>query len=499
MSERGPDGNGRPLTRRELRARGAAGQSPADSDARWSDDVRWSLHGELPDALPPEPEVDDVHWDAPGLQPPDSAPADGDLSADWPLTELDDTTAAGVEDTVPVAGVPRRQSAWPGLHSAPEVEAPVEDGPPAESASLEVASEATGGFPVPAPHAGPAVEAMPAPGPETGWMPEEPGPPTAQEPQPAEPEELPTLYDLLAARPAPPAGPAEHGWQGALRRATGGLLALRPGPAEQRQRASIALGAAQPRRAAHGRGHQPQGRGAQDHRHPAARRDLRAAPRRLHPRLGQQRDARHARLAGPPGAAPQHRRQPAAGPRPVRGPGPARVGDLDNYVRSQGSAQFDVLASDEDAASAASIDAFRVPRAAPHAGAVLPGHGHRHRQQHAGLELAGGRRRGRPGGHRLDGPRGHRAVGGVGDRRAARDRSRGHRAPGRHGPVGPGAPPDPALAARLHDHFGQLTRDVLDVPYDASLVGGTPFEFDRLSRRTREAWLHVAAAVAEGL
>ena len=29
----------------------------------WSDDVRWSLHGELPRELPAEPEVDDVRWD----------------------------------------------------------------------------------------------------------------------------------------------------------------------------------------------------------------------------------------------------------------------------------------------------------------------------------------------------------------------------------------------------------------------------------------------------
>ena len=35
----------------------------------------------------------------------------------------------------------------------------------------------------------------------------------------------------------------------------------------------------------------------------------------------------------------------------------SRVGDLDHYVRSQGSAQFDVLASDEDPAAAADIDA----------------------------------------------------------------------------------------------------------------------------------------------
>ncbi len=38
---------------------------------------------------------------------------------------------------------------------------------------------------------------------------------------------------------------------------------------------------------------------------------------------------------------------------------------------------------------------------------------------------------------------------------------------------------DPALADRLHDHFGRLTRAVLDVPYDRSLVGGAPLEWTR--------------------
>ena len=58
---------------------------------------------------------------------------------------------------------------------------------------------------------------------------------------------------------------------------------------------------------------------------------------------------------------------------------------------------------------------------------------------------------------------------------------------------------DAELAARLHDHFGRLTRTVIDVPYDPALVSGGPLDVDALSAESREAWLRVTAAVAEGL
>ena len=63
----------------------------------------------------------------------------------------------------------------------------------------------------------------------------------------------------------------------------------------------------------------------------------------------------------------------------------------------------------------------------------------------------------------------------------------------------PGAAVDAKLRARLHDHFGQLTRVVLDVPHDPALVAGGPLVVDALQNSTREAWLQVTAAVAEGL
>jgi MinD-like ATPase involved in chromosome partitioning or flagellar assembly len=58
---------------------------------------------------------------------------------------------------------------------------------------------------------------------------------------------------------------------------------------------------------------------------------------------------------------------------------------------------------------------------------------------------------------------------------------------------------DEQLSRRLHGHFRQLTRTVLDVPHDPALVAGGPLNVDALAPRTREAWLHATAAIAEGL
>jgi hypothetical protein len=58
---------------------------------------------------------------------------------------------------------------------------------------------------------------------------------------------------------------------------------------------------------------------------------------------------------------------------------------------------------------------------------------------------------------------------------------------------------DEALEKRLTAHFRALTRDVVTVPYDASLVDGGAVNMEGLSPETREAWLRVAGAVAAGL
>ncbi|OIV39146.1 hypothetical protein BIV57_02110 [Mangrovactinospora gilvigrisea] len=63
----------------------------------------------------------------------------------------------------------------------------------------------------------------------------------------------------------------------------------------------------------------------------------------------------------------------------------------------------------------------------------------------------------------------------------------------------PGPKPDKALTKRLTDHFEQHTRTVVQVPYDPALVDGDRTHFMTLAPTTREAWLHAAAAVAMAL
>jgi MinD-like ATPase involved in chromosome partitioning or flagellar assembly len=63
----------------------------------------------------------------------------------------------------------------------------------------------------------------------------------------------------------------------------------------------------------------------------------------------------------------------------------------------------------------------------------------------------------------------------------------------------PSAKPDRKLAERLERHFAQVTGDVVHVPFDAALVDGGPIDFDALSPETRDAWLSVAASIAQRL
>jgi putative peptide zinc metalloprotease protein len=58
---------------------------------------------------------------------------------------------------------------------------------------------------------------------------------------------------------------------------------------------------------------------------------------------------------------------------------------------------------------------------------------------------------------------------------------------------------DVQLHQRARNHFEQLTREVLDVPYDKSLVSGARLNYQALHPDTREAWLHASAAVMRGL
>jgi putative peptide zinc metalloprotease protein len=179
--------------------------------------------------------------------------------------------------------------------------------------------------------------------------------------------------------------------------------------------------------------------------------------------------------------------------------GQASIGDLDDYVRSQGSAQFDVLASDEDPNATELIDAVAFDKL------------HRTLQRFYRVIIVDT-------GNNMRAENWQAAVA-TADQLVIVSTVRedtaasaawlvdGLREKGLEDKVANAVTvlsstsesPDPQLARRLRGHFGTLTRAVLEVPHDPSLVDGGAITFELLSRRTREAWLKVAATVAEGL
>jgi MinD-like ATPase involved in chromosome partitioning or flagellar assembly len=179
--------------------------------------------------------------------------------------------------------------------------------------------------------------------------------------------------------------------------------------------------------------------------------------------------------------------------------GEIRVGDLDGYVRSQTSEQFDVLASDDDAASGAFVDAESF--AALHAVltrfyrvlVVDTGNNIRSSNWRAAVEAADQlvivstirEDTAQSAAWAVDALRAAGMSEAV--RRAVTILSE------------PAASVDKDLRKRLVQHFGLLTREVIEVPFDPALVAGGPIEYARLRRSTRDAWLRATAVVADGL
>ncbi len=312
-------------------------------------------------------------------------------------------------------------------------------------------------------------------------------------------EGLPTLADFLQSRPAPPVGPAQRGWQAGVRRFTGGLISPSPSAAEMAHRNAIS----------------------------AVQRSL-SGPRTivvLNPKGGAHKTTATLLIAatfgiyrggytlawdnnetmGTLGVRAQSARHTNTAVDLLRDldrfadARSARVGDLDNYVRSQGDAQFDALASDLDPAGAASIDADAFRRL--HAAlsrfyrilVIDTGNNMRASNWEAAVEAA----------DQLV------IVSTIREDTAygAASLLDGLRRKGHANKVAdavtilssPAKTADAQLSRRLHGHFRQLTRAVLDVPHDPSLVAGGPLNIDALAPNTREAWLRATAAIAEGL
>lgn len=309
----------------------------------------------------------------------------------------------------------------------------------------------------------------------------------------------PTLDDFLQSRPPAPVGPATMGWQAVVRRLTAGLVSPRPSEFELAHRSAIE----RVQRSLRGPRTvvviNPKG-GA----HKTTATLLLAATFGTH-RGGSTLAWDNNETRGTLGwrAQPARHQNTAVDLlrdldrfNDVRN---ARVGDLDNYTRLQGSTQFDVLASDEDAAASSTIDAaafnelhatlsrfYRVI-------VVDTGNNMRASNWEAAVAAA----------DQLV------IVSTVREDTAASAAwlvdgltEKGHEAKVRQAVTvlaSPAKVADPQLHDRLHSHFNSLTRAVLDVPHDPALVDGGTLNFDALGAETREAWLQVTATVADGL
>ena len=323
--------------------------------------------------------------------------------------------------------------------------------------------------------------------------------PPASLPDPSLSDNRPDLADFLNSRPRETAGPPERGWQGSISRMTGGRISPSPNRIEATHRAAIAQvqrGLSGPRTIVV---LNPKG-GA----HKTTATLLIAATFGIH-RGGYTLAWDNNETMGTLGVRAQaasHRNTAVDLLRDLDrldGDRTVSVADIDRYVRNQGDSRFDALASDQDPAGAASIDdvAFRkLHSTLSRFYSVLvidTGNNMRASNWEADVETA----------DQLvvvSTIREDTAYGAA----SLLDglRQKGHADKVEQAVTilaSPAKRVDGKLSRRLHDHFKQLTRTVLDVPYDPALVAGGPLNIDALDPRTREAWLRATAAIAEGL
>lgn len=310
---------------------------------------------------------------------------------------------------------------------------------------------------------------------------------------------LPTFKDFLGDAPTAGSRPAERGWRAGVRQLTGGLVRLAPGAAEQSERADLAaiqrgfsgsktIVVVNPKGGAHKTTASlmiaatfGQLRGgytlAWDNNETRGTLGWRAQP------------GSHSRTA-----VDLLRRLPH-----FEVSGGATIGDIDQFVRSQADATFDVLASDDDAASAAIIDdeAFsRLHRTLSRFYRLIvvdTGNNMRASNWEAALDVAD---------QLVIVSTSREDTAASAAWLADGLRERGHEDMLRHAVTilsNPDAKTDANLTRRLEEHFAQLTRAVVEVPYDPAFVGGGQIDLAALSPKTRAAWRHAAAVIAEGL
>ncbi len=178
----------------------------------------------------------------------------------------------------------------------------------------------------------------------------------------------------------------------------------------------------------------------------------------------------------------------------------ASVADLDRYVRHQGETRFDILASDEDPGSAASIDGeafealddtlsrfYRIK-------VVDTGNNVRASNWLAAVRTADQlviistvrEDTFNAAAWMIDELRATGLASQVDNAVTVLSRSS-------KGKI------DKVLHKRLLNHFGAHTRAVVEVPYEESFVDGSPLNWPRVSEASKSAWLEATALIVDGL
>ncbi|CAI9389752.1 chromosome partitioning protein [Microbacterium sp. T2.11-28] len=411
-----------------------------------------------------------------------------------PIGEGDVPTPVAAAAPVPAdapAPAPVAEEAPEPVAAAPVAAAPAAEDAPAPVAAAPVAAAPVAAAPVAA--AAPAAPAPVASAPSgalrgDGLRREQSAPRTA-----------PTVDDLLSSRSDRSRPRATEGWQGSIRRFTGGAISPRPGRAErsrlERER-KVQRRLDAPRTIVI---LNPKG-GA----HKTTSTLLLAATfgtQRGGATLAWDNNETRGTLGWRAQHAPHHRTAVdlLADLDRFTEPTHASLAGLDTYVRTQVDARFDVLASDEDAAASSTIDAAAFDRL----------HGVLSRYYRLLIVDTGNNMRASNWVAAVAAADQLVIVSTVREDTAAsaawlldglREKGFDHKIDQAVTILAaPSARPDKRLSERLERHFEQVTSAVVHVPFDPALVDGGPIDFDALSAESRDAWLTVAATVADRL
>ncbi|MDN3497171.1 hypothetical protein QL996_14610 [Planococcus sp. APC 4015] len=346
------------------------------------------------------------------------------------------------------------------------------------------------------PNVGAATRTPPASAPE-------PGPLTAagavqQQAAPTGPRK-PTVNDLLASRSQPPLDRATIGWQGAIRRLTGGRIAPRPGRRErsrlERERAvqtrldgSRTIVILNPKGGAH--------KTTSTLMLAATLGALRGGST-----LAWDNNETRGTLGWRAQSTPHHRTAVdlLANLDQFADMSRSSLAQLDTYVRTQVDARFDVLASDEDAAASSTIDADAFNRLhtmlSRYYRLIVVDTGNNMRASNWVAAVAAADQLVIVSTIRED-----TAASAAWLLDGLREKGFGKKIDDAVTVLtSPSAKAERRLRARLESHFSQVTSTVLHVPHDPALVDGGPVDFDALSPETRDAWLTVAATLVKRL